>query len=170
MIIRPTEAPDFPHVARLTNVYIRTSAIHFGDRDQSPEELRALWRDARATHPWYTAEVDGRFAGYAKSGAWRERAAYRRTAETAIYVEESARRTGVGRALYAALIDDLRARGFHTIVAGVTLPNEASVRFHESLGFRYVATFSEVGRKFDRWHDVGFWQLMLGDGSGGPRA
>lgn len=161
MVIRPAEARDFAAIADLTNTFIRDTAIHFGAVEQSPDELIAIWEATRPTHPWLIAELDGRFAGFAKAGVWRERAAYRRTAESAVYVATFARRRGVGRALYQSLIDDLRSRGFHTLVAGITLPNAPSVALHESVGFRHVATFSEVGHKFDRWHDVGFWQLML---------
>ena len=66
---------------------------------------------------------------------------------------------GVGRALYAALLERLRALGYHAAIAGIALPNEGSVRLHEAVGFEYVGTFREVGRKFEAWHDVGFWQL-----------
>lgn len=167
MRIRPTEADDFVEIAALTNVFIRESATHFGYEEETVEGLRAVWEAARGTYPWLTVEVEGRFAAYAKSSVWRGRSAYRHTAETTIYVCEFARRRGVGRALYEAMLEELRGRGFHTAIAGITLPNEASVRLHESLGFAYVATFREVGWKFERWHDVGFWQVMLGEGAFG---
>ena len=162
MIIRPTEARDFGAIAELTNTFIRDTAIHFGYEEQTPGELRRPWEAAHATHPWLTVEIDGRFSGFAKSGVWRERAAYVRTAETTIYMCDFARRGGVGRALYSALLEELRARAFHWAIAGITLPNEASVRFHEALGYVYVGTFREVGWKFGRWHDVGFWERGIG--------
>ena len=68
---------------------------------------------------------------------------------------------GWGSLLYAALLDDLRQLPIHTVIGGVALPNAASVRLHEKLGFRKVAHFSEVGLKFGRWIDVGYWQLLL---------
>ena len=161
MHIRATTPDDFGAMARLTNHYIRHTAVHFSTTDVTAADFEAHWRESHETYPWFTAEIDGVFAGYAKSGMWRERDAYRLTVETAIYVESDAHGKGVGRALYRALLDELRARGFHTAVAGATLPNDASVKFHESLGFNTVGVFREVGRKFDRWHDVIFWQKML---------
>ncbi len=161
MTPRPAEPADFQDIARLTNSFIRDTAIHFGLNEQTPEELASIHAEHAGTHPWYVGTTDGRFAGYAKSAPWRSRAAYDKTVETTVYVEQHARRQGIARALYKALLRDLHQRGFHTAVAGITLPNPPSVAFHESLGFTPVATFREVGRKFDAWHDVGFWQLHL---------
>lgn len=159
--IRPTQDHDFRPIADLTNHFIRETSIHFGDPEVSDAEVRDQWKADRAAYPWLTIDLDGAFAGYAKAGVWRARAAYRLTAETAIYMTPEARGRKLGRSLYAALLQELRTRGFHTAVAGITLPNEPSVRVHEAVGFRYVATFREVGRKFDAWWDVGFWQIPL---------
>jgi phosphinothricin acetyltransferase len=92
---------------------------------------------------------------------WREREAYAGTVETGVYVDPSFHRRGVGRALYAELFTRLRAAGFHTVIAGIALPNDASVRMHEASGFAHVGTCREVGRKFGQWWDVGFWQAPL---------
>jgi phosphinothricin acetyltransferase len=162
-IVRSFGVGDCAAACALTNVFIRETTVHFGDREQTEAE----WRDAFAEQvgvrgwPWLVADIGRRFAGYAKAGVWRDRAAYARTAEVAVYVAESDRRRGVGTTLYAALFDELRRRGFHTAIAGITLPNDASVRMHEALGFAPVGTFREVGYKFGGWRDVGFWQLML---------
>lgn len=161
MIIRQFEVRDVGPACRLTNHYIQTSPAHFGCRPMPEAEFSAMWESGSKTYPWLAAEVDAHFAGYAKAGVWRAREAYARTAEVGIYVEPAAHGRGLGRSLYADLIRRVKETGFHTIVAGVTLPNEASVRLHESLGFRQVGTFREVGHKFDRWHDTGWWQLML---------
>ncbi len=161
MMIRPTMQGDFEAFARLINYYIRNTPIHFGLVDVTAANFEAQWRESRNTYPWFTAEIDGIFAGYAKAAPWRERAAYAKTAEVAIYVEDHAHRTGVGRALYEQLLAALKSRGFHTAIAGATMPNDASVKFHEAMGFIEVGTFREVGTKFDQWHDVRFWQKML---------
>ena len=159
--VRPTEPADFPHIARLINHYIRNTAVHFGDADVTPEDFEREWRETRDAYPWVSADLDERFAGYAKAGLWRERAAYRLTVETAIYVEDFARGKGVGKALYTRLLEQCKARGFHVAVAGATLPNDASIRLHESVGFQTVGVFREVGRKFNQWHDVIWWQRVL---------
>ncbi len=111
--------------------------------------------------PWLVAYRGDECLGYAYGSEFRARAAYRPTVETTVYVSASSRRSGVGEALYSALFTELRAQRFRTAVAGITLPNEASVRFHEKFGFRKVGVFHRVGRKFDAWHDVGFWEQDL---------
>ena len=161
MLIRPVQAADFDAIAALTNHFIQHTAIHFGYQAVSPSELRMPWESSRSRYPFLVAEVEGRFAGWAKSGVWRDRAAYQWTAESSVYVEPSFHRRGVGRTLYAALIDECRRCGFHSLIGGITLPNDASVCLHESMGFRKVSQVAHAGWKFDAWHDVGFWQLML---------
>lgn len=120
-------------------------------------------RIARITdeYPWLVGEVDGRVVGYVYASRFRERAAYRWTAEVAVYVAPSAQRRGLGRALYTSLIAILRAQGFFQAVAGITVPNISSIRLHESVGFQQTGVFPAVGHKEGRWLDVGWWQLAL---------
>lgn len=161
MSIRPVEPADFAAIAAMTNYYIERTTIHFGLAPVTAEELRAGW-ESHPRHPYLVHEDErGEVVAYAKAGVWRERAAYGHTAEVGVYVRHGLQRRGLGRGLYEALIGRCRAAGFHALVGGITLPNEASVRLHEACGFVRVGTFREVGRKFDEWHDVGFWQLML---------
>lgn len=162
--VRPARAEDFAAIAALTNHYIRTTPIHFAYDPVTEGELRAMWEKSRERYPWLVATAGDAFAGYAKAGVWRDRTAYSWTPEVGIYVDASRHRTGVGRALYAALLAELQARGFHSAVGGITLPNDASVRLHEAMGFVKVGHFKHAGFKFEQWHDVGFWQVMLGDG------
>ena len=117
----------------------------------------------RAAHEWLVAEADGRVVGYAYAGVHRTRKAYQWTAEVSAYVDRSTQRAGVGRELYTELFRRLKERGFRLLVAGVTLPNDASVAFHESFGFEKVGVFKNTGLKFDQWWDVGWWQLDLGE-------
>lgn len=159
--IRPFSDADVGPANALTNWYILHTSIHFAALPVRDDEFAAARAKADPRHPWLAAEAEGRFLGYAKAGVWRERQAYAGTCETGIYVVREHQGKGVGRALYAALLPALAEAGFHVAVAGITLPNEPSVRLHEAAGFRKVAHFHEVGRKFDRWHDVGFWQATL---------
>ena len=117
-----------------------------------------------AGYPWLVWEDGGQVLGYAYASQFRDRAAYRHSAEATVYLAPDATRRGIGSALYRELIARLRAGGAHLVVGGVALPIEASVALHEALGFTRVGTFSEIGRKFDRWIDVGFWQLRLDGG------
>ncbi|MFO0828019.1 MAG: N-acetyltransferase family protein [Phycisphaerales bacterium] len=167
--IRGVEDADFAAIADLTNEYIRKTAIHFSYEPVTDAELRDLWWPKRDRYPFLVATDErGEFLGYAKAGVWRERYAYRWIAEVGIYVMPFAQRGGVGRALYGQLVDECRERGLHSLVGGITLPNDASVRLHEAMGFVKVAHFARAGWKFGRWHDVGFWQLMLRDADEAP--
>lgn len=162
MVIRPAHADDFATIATITNHYIATSAIHFAYEPVTGAELRAAW-EATPRHVWLVAEdvppaQAGEVVAYAKSGVWRERAAYAWTAELGLYVGQSARGRGIGTALYLELIAELEQRAFRSAVAGIVLPNEASVRLHEKLGFQRVGTFHDAGWKQGRWHAVDWWQ------------
>jgi phosphinothricin acetyltransferase len=164
--VRDFEARDVAPANALTNWYIEHTAVHFATEPASDEGFEAMWRAGSRTHPWLAAEVLGRFAGYAKAGPWRERAAYRHTCETGIYIERGMEGRGVGMALYGELLPRLRAAGVHAVVGGMTLPNPASAALHERAGFTKVAHFPQVGHKLGQWHDVGFWQLVFPDTAG----
>jgi L-amino acid N-acyltransferase YncA len=100
------------------------------------------------------AETGGIVVGYAYSSSYRPRPGYRHTRETSVYLAPSAQGRGLGRKLYDELLARLRTDRVHVALAGVALPNPASVRLHESVGFEHLGTMREVGRKFDRWIDV----------------
>jgi L-amino acid N-acyltransferase YncA len=125
------------------------------------DDLRTLWQHGTASYPWLVAEQGGGVVGYAKAGEFRSRAAYRWTTEAGIYLAPEHCGRGLGPPLYRRLLDVLRAQGFHLAIGGITLPNAPSVALHERLGFVHWGTVARVGRKFDAWHDVGFWQLHL---------
>jgi L-amino acid N-acyltransferase YncA len=163
MLIRDFQDSDVAPACTLTNHYIEYTPVHFGMHPYSGDEFRAMWLAGREKYPWLAGAIDDRFVGYAKASRWRDREAYQFTAEVGLYVDSACHRRGVGSALYRELFKRLKAAGYHTAVAGVTLPNESSVRLHESMGFSKVGVFREVGRKFDQWHDTGWWQLMLAD-------
>jgi phosphinothricin acetyltransferase len=113
-----------------------------------------------ATVPWIVAD-EGGVVGFASAGPFRSRAAYGRTAEASIYVAEGARRKGVGRALGEAILGELGNAGYHSVIGVVALPNPASERLLDALGFRSVGTIREAGFKLDRWWDVAVWQRVL---------
>ena len=124
-----------------------------------------------ATHQFLVAEEGGEVVGYAYACRWAERAAYDWSVETSIYIAAGQQGKGVGRALYAELFDRLRAQGFRVAVAGVTLPNPASIALHESRGFEPIGALRDIGWKEGAWRDVGFWQLYLqppGEGTHAP--
>ena len=114
-------------------------------------------------YPWLVADDNDSVIGYAYAGAHRERAAYAWSAEVSVYVAETARRRGVARRLYQTLFDLLDRQGYRMAYAGITLPNPASVGFHEAMGFEPVGVYHNVGWKHGQWRDVGWWELVLGD-------
>jgi phosphinothricin acetyltransferase len=123
-----------------------------------------------ATHQFLVAEEDGEVVGYAYACRWRERSAYDWAVEVSVYVDAAQQGKGVGRALYAELLDRLRAQGFRVAVAGITLPNPASIALHERLGFERVGALGRIGWKVGAWHDVGYWQLLLAPDAADPPA
>jgi len=168
MVIRAAKHDDFTAIAAITNHYVATSAIHFGYDPVSEVELRAMWERTRDRHPWLVTDDAGEVLGYAKSGVWRDRAAYNWTCEVGLYVTDQARGRGLGRALYDALLAECQARGFRSAVAGITMPNPASVTLHERCGFTRVGTFVDAGWKHDAWHAVEFWQKRFQTDPKGP--
>jgi phosphinothricin acetyltransferase len=113
------------------------------------------------THPWLVIEVQGAVVGYAYATPWKTRSAYRRTVESAIYLDPAHAGQGLGTRLYGALLVELQQLGVHAVLGGIALPNEASVALHERLGFEQVGRLEEVGWKLQRWVDVGYWEKRL---------
>jgi phosphinothricin acetyltransferase len=167
--VRSAQDEDFLAIAALTNSFILHTPIHFGTEPVTSEELREQWIATRTRYPFLVATIQGAFAGYAKASVWRSRPAYAWNCESGIYLEEQARGRGVGRALYQVLFAELSRQGFHAVIAGITLPNPASVRLHVSMGFTHVGTFDEAGWKMEAWHGVGFWRLALAAPGAAPR-
>jgi phosphinothricin acetyltransferase len=168
MSIRPPRDADFTAITAITNHYIATTSIHFAYEPIAEAELLAMWRGYRDRFPWLVIEDGGVVAGYAKAGTWRERDAYAWTAETGLYIADAARGRGLGRALYSALLDEVAARKFRSAVAGITLPNDASVALHLALGFEAVGVVRDAGWKHGGWRDVGFWQKRFATDPSGP--
>jgi phosphinothricin acetyltransferase len=160
-MIRPVTPSDAAVIAEIYNPYIRDTIITFEESLVSAEEIAQRIQKVTAAYPWIVWEEDGRVLGYAYGSTWRTRHAYRFAVESAIYLHVDHRGKGLGKLLYQALIQELRARGFHSLLGCLGLPNEPSVRLHEALGFTKVAHMKEAGWKFERWVDVGFWELML---------
>jgi len=161
MTIRPAEAADAPAMLEIYRPYVTGSAISFEQDVPTVEEYAARVRRYLKDWAGVVAESDGTVIGYAYGSAHRERAAYKWSVETTVYVAQGAQRQGVGRRLYAALLPQLAQCGYCNAYAGVALPNDASVGLHLALGFNPVGTFPRVGYKFCRWWDVAWFHLPL---------
>lgn len=159
---------DLAAITALYNRYVAGTTANF---DVTPFAVAARepWFAQfaeRGRHQIFVAECGGAFAGYAASMRHKEKAAYETTVETTVYVDPAFQRRGAARALYAALFDALAAEDVHSAVAGIALPNPASIALHRAFGFKDVGVFREVGRKFGRYHDV-LWveRLLTGEGA-----
>src|SRR5262245_11438249 len=116
-----------------------------------------------AEHEWLVLESEAELLGYAYAGRFRDRAAYSLATESTIYLRHGLEGKGFGGPLYAELVRRTFARGYRHLVGAIALPNEPSVRLHERLGFVKAGHLFRIGRKFDRWIDVGNWQLERTD-------
>jgi len=163
MNIRPCQPGDYQAVADIYNYYIEQTVISFEEEPLSAKQLGERVAAYTASYPWLVGSEGDRVLGYAYANTWQVRCAYRKCVETTIYLHPEACGKGVGAALYGELLPRLAQLGLHTAIAGIALPNAASVALHERFGFTKVAHFTEVGWKFERWVDVGYWQLHLQD-------
>lgn len=168
LIVRDASETDAPACAAIYSTYVLGTATTFETVPPSTTEMADRIAAALATHAWLVAEDAGRVVGYAYAVPYRARAAYRWSCEVSVYLEQGRRRTGAGRALYEPLLERLADRGFRVAVAGMTLPNEASVGLHRSLGFEPVGTYRSIGWKLGSWHDVAMTQLRLGSAEDPP--
>jgi L-amino acid N-acyltransferase YncA len=148
--------------------HVEGSPVSFEELAPDTEEMSARIERYGASHAWLVAERAGEVVGYAYATAFNERPAYRWSASVSVYVAEEARGRGVGRALYEALFERLRDRGFQMACAGITLPNEASTGLHESLGFEQIGVNRQIGWKEGAWRDVGWFQRELVPPGEGP--
>lgn len=161
-MIRPALLADAADIARIYNHYILNTVISFEEQVVTPQSMADRLQEVQdASLPWLVAESSGSVLGYAYASWWKERSAYRYSVESTIYLDPAALGAGHGTRLYTALLADLSQRKVHAVIGGIALPNPASVRLHEKLGFWKVAHFKEVGFKFERWVDVGYWQLAF---------
>ena len=160
--IRAVRSDDAPHIAAIYNHYVLHTIVTFEEESVPDTELaRRIQSVLDAGLPWLVAECDGQVMGYAYATRWKERVGYRFSVESTVYLDQHAGGRGLGAHLYTTLFDALQARGMHSIMAGIGLPNDASVALHEKFGMTKVAHLADAGCKFGRWIDVGYWQLIF---------
>lgn len=173
MKIRSATLDDAAAIAAIYGPIVRDTTISFEWEPPSVEEMRARIDKTLATYPWLVALDDaGAVAGYVYASRHRDPPSYQWSVNTSAYVRADQRGRGVGKQLYRALFEQLVELGYFGAYAGIALPNAASVALHESVGFRSLGVYEQVGFKQGGWHDVGWWQRRLRDGTPGepPRA
>ena len=162
--IRPARPEDAAAIAAIYAPFVLTGTVSFETEAPDARQMRTRMAASDGLYPWIVAtsgEEDGGVLAYAYATRFRDRPAYKYVVETSIYVTGTVERQGVGRLLYEALIDTLRAQGFTQAIGVLALPNEGSIGLHEATGFRRQGVYREVGYKNGRWIDVGFWQCQL---------
>lgn len=160
-VVRDAVAADAAACAAIYAPYVTGTAVTFESEPPGPEEMARRIAAAQQRHAWLVLEDVGRVVGYAYAGPFRTRPAYHWSCEVSVYLEPGRRRTGGGRALYGALLDRLARLGIRTVVAGMTLPNEASAALHDAMGFEPVGVYRRIGWKHGAWHDVAWVQRTL---------
>jgi phosphinothricin acetyltransferase len=171
VLLRLATADDAPGVRAVYAPLVESSVISFEIVVPAVDEVATRITSRQPDHPWLVAEDEEGIAGYAYAGRFAARPAYDWSVETSVYLAERARGQGLGGRLCRALLAILTAQGYRQAMAGVALPNPASVRLHESVGYELVGVYRASGWKFGAWHDVGWWQRALdpqGDGAPAP--
>ena len=168
--LRVAAAADAAQIAAIYAPFCLETAVSFETTAPDEGNMRERISTLTQRYPWLVAVSEtGDVLGYAYASKHRERAAYRWSVDFTAYLAPEAKRRGIGTELYRALIKICQSLGYYRAFAGITLPNEASVRFHEKIGFRSIGVYRRVGFKLGEWHDVGWWSLDLLPEEDAPR-
>ena len=163
-VFRRVEQGDLPALLDIYNYYVRETPVTFDIEPRTLEQRRA-WFDGFAStgrYQCFVAVQDGQAIGWASSHRYNERAAYDSTVLSSIYLAPGMTGQGIGRRLYSVLFDALKGEDIHRVFGGITLPNEASVRLHEAIGFELIGIQREVGRKLGRYWDIATYLRPFG--------
>jgi L-amino acid N-acyltransferase YncA len=160
-MIRDANDRDVDRLCAIYNHYVLHTVITFEEEPVSASDMAQRVADVQRQLPWLVYETGEGVVGYAYASRWKVRAAYRFAVEVSVYVDRDHHGKGIGKALYAALLERLREKKVHSVVGGVAGDNPASFGLHDALGFKRVAQFHEIGHKFGEWIDVTYFQLLL---------
>jgi len=161
--VRLMERRDLAGYARIINWSVRELSANFQTSEITPAEAERVWAGRRERHPTFVAEAGGEIAGASWASPWKPKEAYAWTAEVSVYVLPVFQGRGLARRLYERLFRTLEAQGYRTLLAGIVVPNEASVRLHESFGMKPAGVLTGAGFKMNAWRDVGYWVRRFGD-------
>ncbi|MEI9806790.1 MAG: N-acetyltransferase family protein [Bacteroidota bacterium] len=170
MIIRLARPADADGILAIYAPYITDTSFTFEAEAPSPDVFAERITSYLDNWPWLVCVIDGRIAGYAYGSKYRERVGYQWCVECSVYVHDDFMRMGVGKTLYTPLFEILQQQGYRNVYAVINLPNERSVRFHEDCGFKWFATYENVGYKLGKWKNVGWWQLIINEYGHEPAA
>ncbi|MFB6469589.1 GNAT family N-acetyltransferase [Cytobacillus sp. Hz8] len=159
--IREATIEDLPGMLEIYNDAIIHLTATFDLEEQTLEQRKVWFEEHGGMHPLIVAEINQEIAGYCCLSPYNQKSAYAKTLELSVYLSNKHKGKGLGTVLMKEIITKAKELGHHTIISLITSGNEASVKIHEKLGFSYVGTIKEVGYKFNQWHDVAYYQLML---------
>jgi phosphinothricin acetyltransferase len=161
-MIRDVLPVDAAEISEIYNHYIANTIITFEEDTVTEDIIGERMKEVKCLQlPWFVAEQDGNILGYCYAGKWKDRSAFRHATEVTVYLHPNHVGKGIGVELYRNLLQTLKSQGIHVAIGGIALPNEASIKLHERMGFLKVAQLKEVGFKFNRWIDVEYWQRIL---------
>lgn len=160
-MIRKAKPADAAAICEIYNYYVENTVISFEENPVCKNEMEGRIRNISAKYPYLVREEDGVINGFVYASHWRDRSAYRYSAELSVYVRKGFLGMGIGWELMEKVLEEARLTDLHSLVSGIALPNERSIALHEKAGFRKIAQFNEIGFKFNKWHDVGYWELIL---------
>ncbi len=161
-MIRAATINDVPAIREIYNYYVLNTLNTLESDPISETEMQGRVATAIDNYACLVfTDSNDNIVAFAYAMQWRLRAPYKKTVELTIYVQNGITGKGIGKQLYAALIDALKLKGVHSLIGGVIGDNEVSDKLHEVFGFKKIARFKENGLKFDQWHDVSYWQLLL---------
>ncbi len=160
-MIRKYHPKNLQSIVDILNYYVKNDACIFQVEPYTFDEIEKKFEIIQATYPIFIEEKDNKVIGFSYGARWCDKPAYAKSVETTIYIHPDYLHAGIGEPLYRKLIETLTQMNFHLLVAGMTMPNLGSQRLHEKLGFERVGEFKEAGMKFGKWHNVGFWQMVI---------
>ena len=160
-MVRAVTTQDAKAICEIYNYYVENTIVTFEEVSVKRAEMKRRIAETTSRFPWIVYEKDREVTGYAYASEWKSRCAYKHSLETTVYLRKGLEGIGIGSILYSALIDLLREGKYHAAIGGISLPNDASIALHEKFGFRKIGQFIEVGYKFGKWIDVGYWELIL---------
>ncbi|HET6995214.1 MAG TPA: GNAT family N-acetyltransferase [Chitinophagaceae bacterium] len=167
-MIRLAKPNDARGMLEIYAPYVSNTSLTFESEVPSQKEFSERISSYLDNWPWLVCEIDGRIAGYAYGSKYRERVGYQWCVECSVYIHDEFMRKGIAMKLYTKLFKLLKKQGYRNVYAVINLPNDKSVRLHEACGFKWFASYENVGYKLGKWKTVGWWQLVINEYSDEP--
>lgn len=160
-MIRNAKPEDAQAICDIYNYYVLNTIVTFEEDVVLADDMAERIKKVSEKYTWLVYEQNGEIIGYAYAGEWKSRCSYRFSVESSVYLKNGFSGQGIGSKLYEALLKKLEKTDIHAVIGGISLPNEGSIALHEKFGFEKIARFKEVGYKFNKWIDVGYWEKII---------